>query len=172
MPPKPVSPNAPDATAQFGLDRLIIQRVLFEHLERAPGLPDEKQPAAIDMQLTIGGRVDINVEEGRGKVALNVVVRPDPKWQPYRIEVDVIGAFRLISGGPEIFDQFLRTATPPILFPYVREAIDRVTRDAAYGRVLLQPVNVQAMLANWTRVEKPATPPTRARRPRRQHKAE
>lgn len=46
-------------------------------------------------------------------------------------------------------------AAPPILFPYAREHVHQLTRDAPHGPVLLQPFNVQELLANWQ-----ATPPS------------
>lgn len=88
-------------------------------------------------------------------MTLAVTVTPDAKWQPYRLEVTVAGAFAGENVTSEQFDQFCRLAVPPILFPYVREIVHHVTMDAPYGAIKIDPINIAEMLNQtaWVQTE-------------------
>lgn len=145
---KPQPPD--DATSyRFQFDRLVVTRSVFEVVDPEAGVPDEDRPARIPLNVTINGAIEVNPQTLRAIVTLHAIVDPDRKWQPYHLEVIVKGLFAATQATPAIFDQFCRHAAPPILFPYVREHVHRLTMDAPHGPVLLEPINVQALLATW-----------------------
>lgn len=80
---------------------------------------------------------------------------PDPRHQPYRIEVVLSGIFVAGEGVTEAeLTFFAQNAVPTILWPYVREAVYRITQDARYGPTRLDPINVSGVLAQpgWEEV--------------------
>lgn len=150
------TPPSPDGTANgpepatFSFDRLIVRKAIFEQLPRDPIGTEEDRPTQLqgELKLTLG--VEIDEAQPRGQVTLQVVLSPDLKWQPYRLEVVVAGVFRAERLAPTLFDQFCRRAVPSILFPYARQIIHTLTADAAFGAVRINPINVQHLLAtSW-----------------------
>ena len=161
MPPDVSTPAASSDTqsgAHFLLDRLVVRRVRFNEIKRTKTPdPSEKRPAKVPYELTLQGAIKSGrTNDGRYQavVTLLAIVTPDQKWQPYEIEVGVSGAFAGIGVSEEVFDQFCRVGVPPILFPWVRELVHRVTTDASFGPVLLNPVNLSQLAeqAEWTTV--------------------
>lgn len=143
---------------RFAFDALFVDRVLFEHLPLQPAGEGETRPAKVNVAVHIGGRAVISQDVQRAEISLEALVTPDPRWQPYRIEVKVTGRFSRVAGTPEEFAQFCKLGVPPILFPYVRETVHRLTHDGRYGTVRLDPLNIQAMVADWKPLE--ATSPS------------
>jgi preprotein translocase subunit SecB len=137
----------PPEEATFNFDGFWVDSVSLENAPRAERLEGEEKPKKVDCTFRPSGQLVVNPEARRAELALNVGVAPDPKWQPYVISVRVVGRFSQAAGPIEQFAQFLRMGAPAILFPYIREIIDRLTADGKYGRVRLNPVNIQAMLA-------------------------
>lgn len=133
----------------FTFEGLAVKRVLFDHVARVQPDAGEERPKRVPLQLHIEGTATITPDRNRAVITIAVVARPDPKWQPYLIEVTVAGRFERKAGTPDQFDQFCRQGVPPILFPYVRQAVHSVSRDAMFGPVLLDPMNVQALFAEW-----------------------
>lgn len=131
---------------RFAFQRLIVRRALFELVERAPIAEGEARPATIDASLQIAANIQINPETLQSVLTLDVKVLPDLKWQPYRLELLISGIFVGEMGTVEVLAEFTRLSAPAILFPYVREAVHRMTMDAPYGQVRLNPINIQEML--------------------------
>lgn len=155
---KPPSEEAAAATdpalLQFQFVALATNKVVFEHVQRIRPTEGEVKPDQMNYNLTMGAGIKM-LPNNQAEISLGVSVIPDAKWMPYRIEVEVLGRFTTDNGTPEQLDQFCRFAAPPILFPYVREIIHRVTMDGRFGAVRLNPINVQQMLNStpWTTVE-------------------
>lgn len=144
----------PTTGPSFGFDRLVVKKAFFEEAERAPRAPNEPRPSTIDANVNIGAAIKIGTVDDRtwGDVTLTVIVLPDPKWQPYKIEVQVSGRFRLLAGGLDDFDKFCKLVAPSILFPYARQIINMLTADAADGPVRVQPLNIIEILAEtWSK---------------------
>ena len=154
--PSVVSPDTttPPAQVSFFFDRLIVQRAIFEELPRAAGAEGEQRPAQLEGRLNLTLNIAQVENQPQGLVTLVVIVEPDLKWQPYRIEVAVAGLFRSDRHDPALFDEFCKRAVPSILFPYARQVIHNLTTDAAFGVVRVNPINLQTLLAtNWKKTD-------------------
>lgn len=138
--PEPVAP-------QFKFERYLVRRVSYEETERLPVEPGEKRPKNKVAKFDISASIRMNQEQLFAEVSLDVHVTPDAKWNPCKIHVVVTGHFRAINVPLEVFDQFCRAGVPPILFPYVREIVHKLTIDSVGGVVRLQPVNLSDMAA-------------------------
>jgi preprotein translocase subunit SecB len=132
---------------RFQFDGLFVDRVVLETVPFAQREDGEEKPSQVLCDLGPSGQLIVNAELRRAELTLNMDVTPDPKWQPYKISVRVIGQFSQIVGDLKQFQQFLRISAPAILFPYVREIIDRLTADAKYGKIRLNPVNLQSLIS-------------------------
>jgi preprotein translocase subunit SecB len=144
MPPETVATD--NQEWRFAFQRLIVRRALFELVERAPLAEGESRPATIDASLQIGASIRINPETLQSVLTLDVKVLPDLKWQPYRVEMLISGVFVGEMGTVEVLGEFSRLSAPAILFPYIREAVHRMTMDAPFGPLRLNPINIQEML--------------------------
>lgn len=158
--------ETPDAAPQFQFTGFAVNRALFEHVERVVPAAGESKPQQVNQKLTVGASIT-NFGERNAEIRLGLTVIPDPKWLPYKVEVEVLGRFALINGTPEVFSQFCRLTAPPILFPYIREVVHRLTMDGRYGPVRLDPINVQGLLnsSEWQTVPVPQQTTTIANEP-------
>lgn len=143
-PEKKVQSQSESSTVQ--LERFNFSRVIFELLQKQRPSEGETRPANVPLSISVTASIESNAELMSAVVTLDTTITADQKWQPYRIEVTVSGGFHGANVTPEQFDQFCRMGAPPILFPYVREMIHRITMDAPYGVILLQPINIAALL--------------------------
>ena len=94
---------------------------------------------------------------GNAEVKLGIALKSDPLVKPYEIELDVVGLFDTPNGTPEQLIDFCRSVAPNILFPYIRQVIDKTTSDGRYGEVRLDPANLSALLPADQWVEEPRT---------------
>ncbi len=143
--PEPPRASPPDPQPVFGFTSLVVSKLLFQELPKAEVSGSETTgPKKLDANVAIGYGTD---GKDRGEVRLHMTVLPDPSDKPYRIEVEVTGQFIVREGSLEDLDQFCREVAPTVLFPYVREAVHRVTLDARYGSLRLDPLNIRGILA-------------------------
>ena len=149
---------------QFQFTGFAVNRAVFEHVKRVQPEPGEAKPSELNHNLVVGASISA-IGENKAEIHLGMTVQPDPKWMPYKVEVEVIGHFSMVTGTADMFDKFCRLVAPPILFPYIREAIHRLTMDGRYGAVRLNPINMQALLnrTEWQTV--PAAASTAASEP-------
>lgn len=160
---EPVDPQAsPTGEALFDFLGFAVQKLSFEHVTRVKPAAGEVAPTAVDYNLTIGAK--IRGLGQRAEVTLGTTVIPDPKWRPYKIEVEVVGRFSTSNGTVEQIQLFCQRAAPPILFPYIREIVHRVSMDGRFGPVRLNPLNVQSMLnqTEWSDVPPEGMTPVEA----------
>jgi preprotein translocase subunit SecB len=146
----------------------------MQELRLAPVADGEERPKNYDTQMSVGARVSTNGP--LGVVSLTVTVLPDPHVKPYEVQVEVAGEFEMFNGTAEIFREFCQNNAPVIIFPYVRHLIEQLTADGRYGRVRLDPVNLQGVLKSpWvedvalpadTSGDAPREPPKRDERGR------
>lgn len=147
-PPEVVTADAAEDTPkQFTFTGFAVRKAIFEEITRTPLEENEARPDRLLTNLQITTNIQISAEERRAQVTLDVRVFPDLKWQPYRIEVSVSGLFGGLNVTEEQFDHFCKVSVPPILFPYVREIVHRLTMDGAFGIIRLHPVNVSNLVA-------------------------
>ena len=165
--PSPEEQAAPTTTPSVGVfnfsfDRFVVRKAFFEELPRTKPEQDEKRPPVITTRTTLQVNCLMRNDK-RALVTLNASVLPDPKWQPYRIEVSVTGMFSSKDATGETFDQFVRFAAPTILFPYVRQVIQGLTTDAAFGLVRINPINVQDLIVKqWLAEQREEAAPVEA----------
>lgn len=75
---------------------------------------------------------------------------PPTSSRPEKIEVAATAVFRVVGGAQTVqTTAFAHTHAPALLFPYVRQVVDELTSRSPYGRVLLPPTNVMALMANF-----------------------
>src|SRR5881392_1114839 len=97
--------------------------------------------------MEIGLLVNLLAPEGKSaEVRMTVKVKPDPRAKPYDIELEVAGYFSLKHGTTADLQSFCQTLAPAILFPYIRQIVDRTTMDGRFGNVLLDPMNMMAAI--------------------------
>ena len=150
-----ITPATVAAPGRFMLNGFAVRKVVFEEVARVSTEEGEERPARIPTGIHINTAIQMNIESLRAVITLDVEVSPDPKWQPYRISVRLAGAFAAENVTAEQFDQFCRNSVPPILFPYVREIVHRVTIDGAHGLVKIDPINVSELIAKSPWKEQP-----------------
>ena len=158
--PLEVEEVAPPATIpRFHFEGLGVSKALFEILPTEPAEDGEQRPDRISVELQIGAAIHMNQDAKRAVVTLDIHVMPDRKWQPYRVQITIAGAFTAENATVEQLDQFCRLGVPPILFPYIREKVHHMTLDAPKGPVRLDPVNIAGMLNStaWIRAETPSS---------------
>jgi preprotein translocase subunit SecB len=152
MSPQP-EPETQNETipAQFLFERYVVRRVSFQEVERQKPAEGETRPHSVGMGITIGGAIQMNPAALRAIITLDVTLEADPRWQPYRIQIEVSGGFSGQNVTFEQFDAFCRNGVPVILFPYVREIAYTVSRDGLYGPIKVDPINIGelASKAEW-----------------------
>jgi len=150
----------PPADPSFRFVSFWLDRLAFETVERASVEPDEKRPHSPGCEITFGANSAIDPANKRGRITVKAVFASDPKWQPYRIEMEITGRFAITDGTPADLDAFMRINAPTILFPYIREIVHRTTKDGQFGPVLLDPINIGALFGSqWNRTEGPVELP-------------
>jgi preprotein translocase subunit SecB len=78
-------------------------------------------------------------------------VRVDPiRSAPESVRARLIGTFEAFGDIQSVeFESFLKVNGPAILFPYAREIISTMTGRGPHGAFHLNPLNVQALAANY-----------------------
>ncbi len=79
---------------------------------------------------------------------------PSVESRPERLDVAVTAVFR-VSGETQTVpvQAFAYAHAPALLFPYLRQVVDELTSRSPFGRVLLPPTNVVALMATFDAVE-------------------
>jgi preprotein translocase subunit SecB len=133
------------ASASFHFLRFMVNHSEMQELEIVPRTaPPPQQSGQSATEIGVAARVTITGE--RGLLSLDVVVTTDPALMPYRIQVTATAEFGMKNGTKDQFAVFLKNNGPALMFPYVRQTIDQLTADGRFGRVRLDPINMQALL--------------------------
>lgn len=139
-------PTAVPATTVFAFNAFHVMGVLFEQVPLVPLAQGEQAPTlGQDTQMGVQAVASI-ATDNIGLLRLAVTIVPNPRIQPYKISVDVQGTFSMVTGTREQLAEFCRVNAPMILFPYIRQIVDRITVDAPYGAVRLNPMNITQWL--------------------------
>src|SRR5262245_42693263 len=112
-------PPPPDASAsepaapipQFQFVAFAANKISFEHVQRVRPEQDETKPAQANYDLVVGASIK-TLQNNQVEVSLGLTVKGDPKWLPYKIEVEVLGRFLAVNSTPEQLDQFCRLGAP------------------------------------------------------------
>jgi preprotein translocase subunit SecB len=157
MPPETATDPGPTlCTPTFRFGRLMVRRASFEEVDRKPRSDGEVRPNPLISSLDIAASILISNDGQQALVTLDVTVRPDLKWQPYRVQVVIAGLFHAQNATAEQFHQFCQRGVPPILFPYVRETVHRLTADGLHGPLRIDPINISELLNRSAWTEEPA----------------
>lgn len=148
-----MSPNPErKAPPSFSLLQIMVTKAVYEWIG-SEELKIGARPAKLEVNVEMIAKVKLlSVETAQGPghgaiVELDCAIKPNMEWQPYRVEVNIAGAFHTIDGTVEDLMNFAQKAAPSILFPYIRETAHRLTMDAPAGVIRLDPMNI-AMLLN------------------------
>ena len=90
---------------------------------------------------------------------------PPVDARPEKIEVSVNAVFRVVGDAQTVpVAQFAHGHAAALIFPYIRQVVDELTSRSPYGRVLLPPTNVVALMSSFdvadasgNRQQRPAT---------------
>lgn len=96
-------------------------------------------------QISLRVTVAVNEDGTETDVTMGMSVIQGPGARPYRVNVDLVGVFRVSPGNPSVLGEFGRKAAPTILYPFVREIVRRLTTDARFGPVNLDPINLRTL---------------------------
>lgn len=70
--------------------------------------------------------------------------------RPEKVQVSVNAVFRVVGEVQTVpVAQFAHGHAPALVFPYIRQVVDELTSRSPYGRVLLPPTNIVALMANF-----------------------
>lgn len=138
----------PHLASQFGFVQLTVKKLSFLELQKQELEEGEESPKKVPISLTIALGTRHNAEQRLCEVSFEVTAEPDPRFKPYRVEIMLVGTFSIAEGQPlDDLDSFATTAAPVILWPYVREAVHRVTMDGRYGTLLMDPMYIAPILS-------------------------
>jgi preprotein translocase subunit SecB len=142
-------------TPVFHFKKFSVVRLVFQEVRRPEGA-GAPAPGTYRLELRVSAGVSL-LSGGNAEVKLGIALKSDPLVKPYEIELDVVGLFDTPNGTPEQLIDFCRSVAPNILFPYIRQVIDKTTSDGRYGEVRLDPANLSALLPADQWVEEPRT---------------
>jgi preprotein translocase subunit SecB len=153
-------PSPTVSVPEFQFERFNVVRLIFQEVPKVALAEGEQwaPPHAIQMSIN----VTVGVSDALlAQVRLVLGVKPDPRVKPYEIQVEVVGQFSTKNGTRDQLAGFCRSVGPTILFPYVRQLIDGVSSNGRYGKVRLNPTNIQAVLGatEWSAVQPPTDLP-------------
>lgn len=147
MSPEPESKTPPT----FTLLNIFITKAAYEFLggdDFKIGLKPPKLNVSLEMIAGVK-LLAVQTADGAGHgavVELNTTLKPDMEWQPYSLEIKIMGMFQTLNGSVDELMVFCQKAAPSILFPYIRETAHRLTMDAPGGAIRLDPMNISTLL--------------------------
>jgi|SRR5689334_15943649 len=135
-----------DATKQPGIviSQVFLERALFSHredaLQLAPNTPF--QPT-----LAVGIQGGVSPDEKTGFIRISVQTKPEER-PLYSIDVAMMALFAVAEKEENLpLKQYLHTAAPAMLYPFVREAVASITWRGRFGPVWLAPFNISVAMA-------------------------
>jgi len=141
---------APDVSAiRFHFRRYFVTDIEFRELPLVADGPQTGREGTVEM--SFGVIVGVAENEKDAEVRIIATVTPDPKRMPYHLRLSVVGQFSVENGTRDQLQMFAQDHALAVLFPYLRQAVDRITIDGRYGVVRLDLLNVRQMFKpeNW-----------------------
>jgi preprotein translocase subunit SecB len=132
------APNSPE----------MFQRGTIDPFE-VPGEPEKVRDRSLEpeIQMNLKNRHQ-RIEGDDYEVTLTVTVHATIDDRTlYMIEVDQAGIFTISGYEHDVFMSLIGSYCPSTLFPYVRQTISSVIGQGGFARVLLQPINFDALYA-------------------------
>ena len=128
---------------QFQMQRIYTKDISFE----SPSTPDVfRKPWQPKVNVDLNTKSDKVDDEGNFEVVLSITVTTKIEEETaFLVEVQQAGIFNIQGFEGEELRRVLGTASPNILFPYAREAIDTLCVKGGFPPVMLAPVNFDAL---------------------------
>lgn len=123
-------------------ENYIVKKAIFEY-----NIEYEENEEGIDINFDIDVDFDIDSEEGELLVFLKTIIFDEPTKNnyPFRMEIELVGAFTMVSGLEKDVNFFKANAVA-ILFPYVRALVSSYTANANVEPLILPTINVNRYL--------------------------
>lgn len=160
----------PLAHPNIGFIRFWVPSMTMREIAKAQS-SEEPPLGGYPIQFSVGARVTTaNATQAKvGHLFLDFSLKGDPRDKPYELQLQIVGEFAMRDGSHEDLATFCREVGPTLLFPYVRQIVDRMTSDGQHGSVRISPLNIRAMLGpeSWTKQDdRPAPDPIQSPSPR------
>ncbi|AQA17471.1 protein-export chaperone SecB [Halioglobus japonicus] len=128
---------------QFQMQRIYTKDISFE----SPSTPEVfRKPWQPKVNVDLNTKSDKVDDEGNFEVVLSITVTTKIEEETaFLVEVQQAGIFNIQGFEGEELRRVLGTASPNILFPYAREAIDTLCVKGGFPPVMLAPVNFDAL---------------------------
>lgn len=129
-----------DGSKQPGIkiDAILLSESLFKRK------PDVKIP--LDIKLDVNAKHTINEEKKQLITQLQVCLNSESDSVFGRFVF--VGIFSTNDNSNMTLDEFSKNNAPALIFPYIREEIHNRSLKAGLPPILIQPVNLVAMLKN------------------------
>lgn len=126
----------------FSLEHIFFSTLRFEGVTTAPA-----EKSADDEGFLVGWDWQI-LGERRFEVMFGLSFNPTAE-RPERVKVVAHGRFLVTNPSTELpVPRFASHHAPAILFPFLREAISSLTSKGAIGPLLLDPLNISAVMGD------------------------
>jgi putative zinc finger/helix-turn-helix YgiT family protein len=134
------------------LSQIFLEEAHFFHRKDFLSLPvsTPPQPAALNFAFQSG-----LTKQDKRRAVVRVRATTEAETKPvYQLNVVVTALVEVDVQSPNMpLEQYIATAGVPLLMPFVRQVIASLTGQGRFGPILMQPLNVRAVL------ESPASPP-------------
>ncbi len=133
-----------DESKQPGLriQQIVLSAVQFEHRQDMLDFPPN---TVVELEVTVSVAVLTTEDELKGLV--RVMVETNNEKDPlYRFKVEIVGLVEATENPPNFpVRTYLEKNGPPMLYPFLREAVANITGRGRFGAVWLNPLNLKAM---------------------------
>lgn len=140
--PQPETPPPPT----FNFDGFAFEQISLRVLQKTPLAEGETLQPGIACDFIPRAVIEMDYDNRRAGITLGFQIRSDPKKQPYVIDITIFGRFSLATGTIEDLEQFAKGGATSLLFPFIRQMVHAITRDARWGPLLIHPINLQTIL--------------------------
>jgi len=122
--------------------QIFLERVHFSHREDVLHLPPNTQLGQPNLAVNFQGGVSPDQKTG----LVRITVQSNPDERPlYNLDVTMVALVQVYEGKENMpLKDYVRTAGPAALYPFVREVIANITGRGRFGPMWLLPMNVAA----------------------------
>jgi len=125
--------------------QIFLDRAHFGHREDALVLPPDTPLGQPNLTFSFEGGVSPDEKTG----FVRVTVRSKPEERPlYNLDVAMVALIQAETGKENMpLRDYVRTAAPTMLFPFIREVVANLTWRGRFGPLWLVPMNIAAATA-------------------------
>jgi preprotein translocase subunit SecB len=127
------------------IGQIFLERAEFSHRDDALTLPAN---TLFEPKLDLGFEAGVSPDEKQGFV--RITVRTKPEDRPlYNFSLTLLALLKAAEGKENLpLKDYIQTAAPSMLYPFVREAVAGITGRGHFGAVWLAPFNIVAGLSS------------------------